>query len=76
MNEKDQPDKGLDSQYWDDMIAIDVASMTECTGMIPTPPLTDDEVNGYSGIFHMPQQKAETAQKADSPAEQEKNSQG
>lgn len=31
-----------------------VASATDCTGMIPTPPVEEAEVNSYSEIFDIP----------------------
>jgi hypothetical protein len=71
---KDGP-KEDDPRYWNDMIAQNgVLSTTECTGMIPTPPLSDEQVDGYLDLFHVPQQKAESAMKADTPEEQEKRS--
>lgn len=64
-------DKQKDSAYWNDMIGQNgVFSATECTGMIPTPPLNDEQVEGYLDIFHVPQQKAQDALKADNPEEQ------
>jgi hypothetical protein len=60
-----------DSEYWNDMIGQNgVFSTTECTGMIARPPLSEEEVNGYLDLFHMPQQKAAEAVKAENPAEQ------
>ena len=64
-----------DSQYWFDMLTpTDIVSATECTGMIQTPPLTEEEVYGYLDIFHVPQQRAVEAQKKDNPEEQGKRS--
>jgi hypothetical protein len=74
MKKEPEKDNGLDSKYLDEMMPIDVVSTTECTGMILTPPLTEDEVDGYTDIFHVQQQKATSAQKADNPAEQESRS--
>jgi hypothetical protein len=31
-----------------------VASTGECTGLIPTPPLTDEEADSYTDLFHIP----------------------
>ncbi len=31
-----------------------IASATECTGLIPTPPLSDDEVESYGDIYRIP----------------------
>lgn len=41
----------------DDYISLDISSSTECTGMVPTPPLTEAEVEGLSSIYSVPQQK-------------------
>jgi len=44
-----------------DGVTRDIASSTECTGMIPTPPLTDEEVDNYNDIFSVTQQNADNA---------------
>lgn len=31
-----------------------VASYTECTGLIPTPPLSEDEAESYKEIYDVP----------------------
>lgn len=31
-----------------------VASATECTGLIPTPPLSEEEAESYSDIYDIP----------------------
>ena len=54
----------------EDSLCFNLASTTESTGMIPTPPLTDAEVEGYESLFYRPQQEADNARKADSPQEQ------
>lgn len=54
----------------EDAICFNLASTTETTGMIPTPPLTDAEVEGYEALFYRPQQEADNARKSDSPQEQ------
>ena len=33
---------------------FEVASSTECTGLFPTPPMTDEEINSYSNIYDVP----------------------
>ena len=33
---------------------MNVVSGTECTGMVPTPPLDDDEANAYREIYDVP----------------------
>lgn len=45
----------------DDYLSLDITSATECTGMVPTPPLTEAEAEGYSDICSMPQKKASQA---------------
>ncbi len=55
----------------EDAMCFNLASTTETTGMIPTPPLTDAEVEGYEALFYRPQQEADNARKSDSPQEQE-----
>lgn len=32
-----------------------VASATECTGLIPTPPITKEEAESYTEIYSIPQ---------------------
>lgn len=54
----------------EDALCFNLASTTETTGMIPTPPLTDAEVEGYESLFYRPQQEADNARKSDSPEEQ------
>ncbi len=58
----------------DNFVSLDIASSTECTGMIPGPPLDDAEVDAYAEIYSVPQQKAYNAQKANSPEEQKRRS--
>jgi hypothetical protein len=73
---KDKDDgkkKEPDPRYWNDMLSQNgVFSTTECTGMIPAPPLNDEQVDGYLDLFHVPQQKASVARKAENPEEQKK----
>lgn len=42
----------------DDYVSLDISSANECTGMVPTPPLTEAEVEGYSDVYSVPQKKA------------------
>lgn len=32
-----------------------VASATECTGLIPTPPISEEEAESYTEIYNIPQ---------------------
>lgn len=34
-----------------------VASATECTGLIPTPPISEEEAESYTKIYNIPQPK-------------------
>lgn len=45
----------------DDYKSLDITSATECTGMVPTPPLTDAQTEGLSGVYSVPQKKATQA---------------
>ena len=45
----------------DDYTSLDIASSTECTGMVPSPPLDEAEVEGYADIYSVPQKQAENA---------------
>ncbi|MFA5676617.1 MAG: hypothetical protein WDA65_08880 [Christensenellales bacterium] len=44
--------------YEDDYKPLDISSATEYTGMVPTPPLTESEVEGLSSVYFVPQKKA------------------
>ena len=37
-----------------------VVSATECTGLMPTPPLSDDEAEAYNEIYVVPKTPNET----------------
>lgn len=76
-NKKDSIDKKnneLKSSDYDYYDIKNIASVTDYTGTIPTPPLSEEEVEGYSDIYFVPQQQAENAKKADSPKQQEQRS--
>mgnify|MGYP000303690649 CR=1 FL=1 len=66
--------KRQDHPFEDDYSTLNITSATDCTGMIPTPPLTDEEVNGYADIYTVPQQNAYNAQNADSTSQQSRRS--
>ena len=34
-----------------------VASSTDCTGLIPTPPITDEEADSYTDLHDVPRPK-------------------
>ncbi|MGI6169542.1 MAG: hypothetical protein ACOYI4_07585 [Christensenellales bacterium] len=38
----------------DSTFPYNVVSSTECTGLIPTPPLSDDESDAYSDLYDIP----------------------
>lgn len=56
----------------DDYVSLDIASSTECTGMMYKPPITDDEVEGYSDIYSVPQQTDINGQQTNTPRKQAK----
>jgi len=74
MQEKDNYRKWLSPPYTGQMLSREVCSATESTGAIPTPPLTQEDIEGYLDVFPVPQCKAFNAVKADTPQEQESNS--
>jgi len=45
------PEPKLNEQ---DNIMVNVASASECTGMLHKPPKTDAELEGYTAIYHGP----------------------
>ncbi len=55
-------------------MCFNLSSMSEATGMIPTVPLDEADVEGYEALFYRPQQEADNARKADSPQEQQSRS--
>ena len=67
MDKKTEPKK----EHEDDLIIFDkVASNTECTGLMPTPPQSEDEEESYSDIYTVPKKdgkdlKADTSKKKD-----------
>ena len=56
----------------DDYVSLDLASNTECTGMMYKPPVTESEVEGYEEIYSVPQQTDINGQKTDTPRRQAK----
>lgn len=71
MTNKRDKDDNLTAQWADDMLSMDVISATEVTGMVPTPPLTEAQAEGYRNLFPIPQPRAASARCADTPEEQE-----
>ena len=51
---------GEDEDYYS---SLDIASYTEMTGAVPTPPLNDAQAENYADIVSMPQQCADHAGK-------------
>ncbi len=74
MTIKRDQDANLDAQLADDMLSMDIVSATEVTGMVPTPPLTEAQSEGYRTLFSIPQPRAASARSADTPEEQEEQS--
>ena len=66
--------KKQQDDFEDSYSSLDIASITECTGMIPTPPLNEFEAENYGDLYSVPQQDAYNAKKADNTAQQEKRS--
>ena len=44
-----------EEELYEEMMAV--ASSTECTGLVPTPPVTNPEVSAYSEIYDSPLSK-------------------
>lgn len=66
--------KKQENSFEEDYAALNISSTTDCTGMIPTPPLTVDEAENYGDIYAMPQQSAENAGKTATTPQQKKRS--
>lgn len=66
--------KKQEGSFEDSYTSLDVASTMDCTGMIPTPPLTEEEAENYSDLYSMPQQNAYNAQNNQNTSKQEKRS--
>ncbi len=49
-----------------------IASTTDCTGMMYKPPVTDGETEAYGDIYSVPQQTDTVGQQAKTPKQQEK----
>ncbi len=47
--------------FEEDYATLDIASATDCTGMVPRPPLNDVEAENFADILSMPQQSAGNA---------------
>lgn len=59
---------------YDFYAGLNLESQTECTGMIPTPPVDDVQQDGYHDIYSVPQQCASGAKRAENAADQKKKS--
>ena len=64
--------KKQEGSFEDSYSSLDVASTTDCTGMIPTPPLTEEEAENYGDLYSVPQQNAYNAQNMKTASKQEK----
>lgn len=53
-----------------DNVLPNVVSTMDCTGMIQTPPLTEEEVDNYGDIYTVPQQCADDARSKETPSRQ------
>ncbi|RPF43342.1 hypothetical protein EDD70_2305 [Hydrogenoanaerobacterium saccharovorans] len=55
MSDKNKKNIAPQSEQDDDFFDFDtIASATECTGLIPTPPLSDEEAESYTDIYSIP----------------------
>lgn len=59
---------------YDFYAGLNIGSQTECTGMIPTPPLNDAQTDAYHDIYSVPQQCSTGAQKKENAKEQKRTS--
>lgn len=66
--------KKQEGSFEDSYSSLDVASQMDCTGMIPTPPLTQEEAENYGDLYSVPQQNAYNAQNNQNTAKQEQRS--
>jgi hypothetical protein len=74
MRKDDKDKKGNNEDAYDYYDIQNIYSQTDCTGMIPTPPLDDAQVDGYHDIYSVPQQNATGARKFENAKDQKKNS--
>ncbi len=71
-NNTEGPDSEVNS--YDFYSGPNIGSQTDCTGMVPTPPLDAAQIDGYHDIYSMPQQKGTGALKKEDAKEQKKKS--
>ncbi|MDD4334540.1 MAG: hypothetical protein PHY77_02925 [Desulfotomaculaceae bacterium] len=50
-NKKTRPKKSANDKSFDPNIVV---SSTECTGLIPNPPLSEDQAESYAEIYDIP----------------------
>lgn len=53
MKRNNRPDTGIEEKDGLDHLNV-VASSTDCTGLIPSAPQTDDEIESYTHLYHIP----------------------
>jgi hypothetical protein len=53
---------------------VNIGSQTECTGMIPTPPMNEVQQEGYHDIYSVPQQCSVGAREKKDAKEQKRKS--
>ncbi len=71
---KRQANEGPKDNAYDFYQGLNIESQTECTGMIPTPPTDDVQMDGYNDIYSVPQQCGGAAKQAKNAAVQKKKS--
>jgi hypothetical protein len=76
MRKRNKPEGQNDPEAnpYDFYQGLNVGSQTECTGMIPTPPLDDAQLDGYHDIYSVPQQKGTGAMNMKDAKEQKRKS--
>ena len=52
---EDRKEKGYPVYAEDELGMLNVASSSECTGLEPTPPESDNEAESYASLYNKPQ---------------------
>ncbi len=63
-----------EANQYDFYQGLNIESQMECTGMIPTPPIDEAQLDGYHDIYSVPQQCASAAGESKNAADQKKKS--
>jgi cell division protein FtsN len=73
-NKTSRPQDPLHPIFDDEITNHTIVSANEVTGMVPRPPLSEADVEGFLTLFPIEQQQADVAKKASGPAGQEMRS--